>query len=69
MSKVCPITGKAPKAGNNRSHSLRATKRRFEPNLQSKTIIDPKTGKKTKMKVSAAGLRTLMKAPRIKKAK
>ncbi len=69
MSKVCPITGKAPKAGNNRSHSMRATKRRFEPNLQNKTFIDPVTGQKIKIRVSAAGMRTLMKAPRIKKAK
>jgi large subunit ribosomal protein L28 len=34
MSKVCVSCGKAPASGNNRSHSNRATKRRFEPNLQ-----------------------------------
>ena len=34
MSKVCVTCGKAPAMGNNRSHSNRATKRRFEPNLQ-----------------------------------
>jgi len=34
MSKVCVSCGKAPAIGNNRSHSNRATKRRFDPNLQ-----------------------------------
>ena len=35
MSKVCAICGKKPSFGNNRSHSMVATKRRFDPNLQS----------------------------------
>lgn len=68
MSKICPLTGKRPSTGNNRSHSMRATKRRFEPNLQTKTITDPRTGQKTKMKLSTSALRTLVKAPRIKKS-
>ena len=34
MSKVCSICGKKPAFGNNRSHSMVATKRRFDPNLQ-----------------------------------
>jgi len=34
MSKVCSICGKKPGFGNNRSHSMVATKRRFNPNLQ-----------------------------------
>ncbi|MGC9974457.1 MAG: 50S ribosomal protein L28 [Gaiellaceae bacterium] len=34
MSKVCSVCGKGPAFGNNRSHSMVATKRRFEPNLQ-----------------------------------
>ena len=34
MSKICVSCGKAPAIGNNRSHSNRATKRRFDPNLQ-----------------------------------
>jgi len=39
MSKVCVSCGKAPAVGNNRSHSNRATKRRFEPNLQRVRIM------------------------------
>jgi large subunit ribosomal protein L28 len=34
MSKVCAVCGKKPSFGHNRSHSMVATKRRFEPNLQ-----------------------------------
>ncbi|PID28193.1 MAG: 50S ribosomal protein L28 [Candidatus Cloacimonadota bacterium] len=34
MAKVCDVCGKGPLVGNNRSHALNATKRRFYPNLQ-----------------------------------
>lgn len=34
MSKVCTVCGKKPAFGNNRSHSMVATRRRFNPNLQ-----------------------------------
>jgi large subunit ribosomal protein L28 len=34
VSKVCTVCGKKPAFGNNRSHSMVATKRRFNPNLQ-----------------------------------
>ena len=34
MSKVCAICGKKPGFGHSRSHSMVATKRRFNPNLQ-----------------------------------
>lgn len=39
MSKVCISCGKKPAVGNNRSHSNRATRRRFEPNLQHVRIL------------------------------
>jgi len=39
MSKICVSCGKAPAIGNNRSHSNRATKRRFDPNLQHVRIV------------------------------
>jgi large subunit ribosomal protein L28 len=63
MAKVCQLSGKRPATGNNRSHSLRATKRRFLPNISKKTIIDPVTGKKIKIKISAKAQKTLMKNP------
>jgi large subunit ribosomal protein L28 len=39
MSKVCAICGKKPGFGNHRSHSMVATKRRFEPNLQRVRVV------------------------------
>jgi large subunit ribosomal protein L28 len=39
MSKVCAVCGKKPSFGHNRSHSMVATKRRFEPNLQRVRIL------------------------------
>ena len=39
MSKICSICGKKPSFGNNRSHSMVATRRRFNPNLQRVRIM------------------------------
>ena len=39
MSKVCAICGKKPGFGNHRSHSMVATKRRFDVNLQKIRIL------------------------------
>ena len=39
MSKICVICGKKPAFGNNRSHSMVATKRRFDPNLQRVRVL------------------------------
>ena len=39
MSKVCSVCGKKPAFGNNRSHSMVATRRRFEPNLQRVRVL------------------------------
>ncbi|MBD3270601.1 50S ribosomal protein L28 [Candidatus Peregrinibacteria bacterium] len=63
MSKVCQLTGKSKSTGHNVSHSNRHTKRTFEPNVQKKTIIDPATGTKLKLKLSTRAQRTLMKNP------
>ena len=38
MAKVCYSCGKGPSFGNARSHSLRATRRRWNPNLQKVRI-------------------------------
>jgi large subunit ribosomal protein L28 len=39
MSKVCAICGKKPGFGNHRSHSMVATRRRFNPNLQRVRVM------------------------------
>lgn len=61
MSRVCEITGKKTSVWNKRSHSMRATKRKYYPNLFYKNIKDPETGIVYRIRVSAAWLRTLKK--------
>ena len=39
MSRICSSCGRGPGFGNNRSHSMVATKRRFEANLQKLRIL------------------------------
>ncbi len=40
MPKICHVCAKGPSFGNNRSHSMVATRRRFDPNLQRVRIDD-----------------------------
>ena len=46
MSKVCAICGKKPAFGNHRSHSMVASKRRFDPNLQRVRVFLNGTAKR-----------------------
>jgi len=39
MARVCAVCAKKPGFGNNRSHSMVATRRRFNPNLQKVRIL------------------------------
>ena len=39
MPRVCHACGKGPAFGHSRSHSMVATKRRFNPNLQRVRIL------------------------------
>ena len=39
MSKICSVCGKKPAFGHHRSHSMVATKRRFDPNLQRVRVL------------------------------
>ena len=59
MAKVCPITGKRTRTGNNVSHANNKTRRRWEPNLQWKRIWVPTENRFVRMRVSARGLRTI----------
>ena len=61
MSKVCQITGKRPRVGNNVSHSNIKTKRKFYPNLQKKRFYIPEEDRWVTLKVSASVLRTINK--------
>lgn len=61
MSKVCELTGKRPITGNNVSHALNRTRRRFLPNLQKKRFFIPEEDKWITLKVSTSALRTINK--------
>lgn len=61
MSRVCQITGKKVMVGNNVSHSKRRTKRTFQPNLFDKRFYLPEEDRFIKLRVSAAGIRTINK--------
>ena len=66
MSRVCEVSGKGPLSGNARSHSLRATRRRWNVNLQKvHMVVD---GKPKTVKVSARALRTLKGGAKAKRA-
>ena len=60
MSRVCELSGRGPLSGNNRSHSLRATRRRWNVNLQKYTFTD-ENGKKYTIRMSTRAARALKK--------
>ncbi|WP_435105237.1 50S ribosomal protein L28 [Nocardiopsis synnemataformans] len=59
MSRVCQVTGKAPAFGNSVSHSHRRTKRRFDPNIQTKRYWLPSEGRYVKLRVSTKGMKVI----------
>ena len=59
MSRRCEITGKKPLSGNLVSHSMRHTKHRQLPNLQTKRIWVPEENRFVKMKISARALKAI----------
>ena len=61
MSKVCQLTGKKVMSGNNVSHSMRKTKRKFLPNLITKRFFVPEENNFITLKISASALRTINK--------
>lgn len=56
MAKQCIVTGRKTRSGNNRSHALNATKRKFRSNLQKKRVIID--GKKQTVYISARALKS-----------
>ncbi|MDR9399886.1 MAG: 50S ribosomal protein L28 [Psychroflexus sp.] len=61
MSRVCELTGKRAMVGNNVSHALNRTKRRFNINLVKKKFYLPEEDKHITLKVAASTLRTINK--------
>lgn len=61
MSKVCEISGKRPRVGNNVSHANNKVKRRFNPNLIKKRFYIPEEDRWVTLKIAASTLRTINK--------
>ena len=61
MSRVCELTGKKAMVGNNVSHALNRTKRKFDVNLMKKRFFLPEEDKWITLKVSASALKNVNK--------
>lgn len=55
----CETCGKTTTFGHNRSHSLRATRRTFRPNLQTISVVED--GRKVRKVLCARCIRTMAK--------
>jgi large subunit ribosomal protein L28 len=61
MARVCQLTGKRTRVGNNVSHANNRTKRKFFPNLQTKRFFLESEGTWITLKVAASAIRTINK--------
>jgi large subunit ribosomal protein L28 len=61
MARVCQLTGKRTRVGNNVSHANNKTKRKFYPNLKKKKFFMESTGEWIELKVAASTIRTINK--------
>jgi len=59
MARRCELSGKGVMSGNNVSHALNRTRRKFLPNLCNVTLMSEALGRNVKLKVCAAALRTV----------
>ena len=59
MARVCDLTGKKRMVGNNVSHALNRTKRKFNANLVKKRFYIPEEDKWVTLKVSTSALKTI----------
>ena len=62
MSKRCQITGTGVQYGNNVSHAMNHTRRRFEPNLQTTRLMSDVLGEQVRLKLTTRAIRTIEKA-------
>ena len=72
MSRVCDLTGKRAMVGNNVSHAMNKTKRKFSVNLVKKRFYIAEEDRWVSLKISTAVLKTINKngiAAVLKKAK
>ena len=61
MARVCQVSGKRPRVGNNVSKANNKTKRKFYPNLQRKRFYLPDEDRWITLRVATSTLRTINK--------
>src|SRR5262249_37734268 len=59
MTRVCSVSGKKPRFGNNVSHANNKTRRRWQPNLQMCSFPSEILGKAISLRLTANGIRTV----------
>ena len=61
MSRICELTGKKAMVGNNVSHAMNKTKRKFNANLIKKRFYIPEEDRWITLKVSTSALKNINK--------
>lgn len=59
MARRCELSGKGVMSGNNVSHALNRTRRKFLPNLCNVTLISDALNRPIKLKIAASTLRSV----------
>ena len=62
MSRRCTITGKGVMTGNNVSHAMNHSRRRFLPNLQSTRLMSDALNEQVRLRLTTRAIRTIEKA-------
>ena len=59
MARICQVSGKKSRSGNNVSHANNKTRRKFIPNLHKHRIWVESQNRYVKLRLSKKGLRTI----------
>jgi len=59
MTRICQVSGKRTRSGNNVSHANNKTRRKFIPNLHTHRIWVESQNRYVKLRLSKKGLRTI----------
>ena len=59
MARICQVSGKRTRSGNNVSHANNKTRRKFIPNLHTHRIWVESQNRYVKLRLSKKGLRTV----------
>ena len=59
MARICQVSGKRTRSGNNVSHANNKTRRKFIPNLHTHRIWVESQNRYVKLRLSTKGLRTI----------